>query len=110
MTTPAEQVRTEAARFMAELLERTAPDALPVRARAKPDRTPAPGPSTVFSFRLDHDEVAALERRAEAAGIGPSVLARNLVRMGLSTRSGDELPGALDRLAAALDEVRDLMR
>jgi predicted transcriptional regulator len=109
MTSPAEYVRAEAARYVADLLERTAPAELPVRERVKRTRTPARGPSTVFSFRLDHDEVAALERRAEAAGIGPSVLARNLVRVGLATRPGDELPGALDRLAVALDEVRRLM-
>lgn len=107
---PTDRVRAEAARYVADLLAQTAPAELPVRERKQRSRAQTDGRSTVFSFRLDPDEVAALERRAEAAGIGPSVLARNLVRMGLATRPGDELPGALDRLAAAIDDVSALMR
>ena len=41
------------------------------------------GSSVVYSFRLDPGEVMALERRAAALGLKPSVLARNLVREGL---------------------------
>ena len=45
-------------------------------------------PSVVFSLRLDPGEVSALERRAAALGLKPSVLARNLVRRGLDA-AGD---------------------
>jgi hypothetical protein len=38
----------------------------------------------VFSVRLSHEEMAALDRKAVVAmGRKPSVLARNLVRIGL---------------------------
>jgi hypothetical protein len=42
------------------------------------------GSSLVYSLRLDPGEVSALQRRAAQLGIKPSVLARNLVREGLS--------------------------
>src|SRR4051812_48963273 len=39
--------------------------------------------SVVYSIRLDPGEVRALEVRAAAFGIKPTILARNLVRCGL---------------------------
>jgi hypothetical protein len=68
------------------------------------------GPSVVYSIRLDPGEMAALERRAAALGIRPSVLARNLVRTGLRGRDEDRLPGLVDRLDAAVQELRALVR
>lgn len=66
-----------------------------------------PARSIVYSVRLDHGEVAALERRAAARGLRPSVLARNLICIGLSNdRSATE---ALGRLEAAVAELRNLI-
>ena len=73
--------------------------------RAYPDR----GPARVYSLRLGHAELAALEERAEQLGLRPSVLARNLVRIGL--RAGareDPLASAIDHLATLLDDVRGI--
>jgi hypothetical protein len=42
------------------------------------------GASLVYSVRLDPSEIAALTRRAAEMGIKPTVLARNLIRVGLS--------------------------
>src|SRR3954447_18683954 len=53
------------------------------------------GRTVVFSVRLDGGEVDALERRAAAIGLKPTVLARNLIRIGLSQPMGP-VPG-LDR-------------
>jgi hypothetical protein len=69
----------------------------------------AAGPSVVFSLRLDTGEMAALERRAAVLGVKPSVLARNLVRNGLSHRTEDDLSKALTHLRVAVDEVRALL-
>ena len=57
--------------------DRQLSDRLSARARRRA------GSSVVYSLRLDPDELAALERRAAVLGLKPSVLARNLVRMGL---------------------------
>ena len=65
------------------------------------------GPSTVFSVRLDPDEVDALANRAAARGLAPSVLARNLIRMGLQRASDTEaLSEGLDRVEAAVADLR----
>jgi hypothetical protein len=67
------------------------------------------GPSVVFSFRLDPREVLELERRAAMLDIKPTVLARNLVRCGLERRSRDEIAPVVDRLEAAIAELRYLV-
>ncbi len=41
----------------------------------------------MYSLRLDSEEVAALEVQAAARGLKPSVLARNLIRVGLRART-----------------------
>jgi hypothetical protein len=61
--------------------------------------------STVFSVRLDRRERAALEARAEACGVKPSVLARNYIRVGLTRPEMDALD-ALDRIDAAVAQIR----
>ena len=68
-----------------------------------------PGPSTVFSIRLDDGEVDALERRAALLGIGPTVLARNYIRIGITGAGPAELSGVVDRLADAVHELRTLV-
>jgi hypothetical protein len=60
----------------------------------------------VFSVRLDPTELAMLEARAAAAGIGPSVLARNLIRMGLTTTSTGNLAVAIERVETAVAKLR----
>jgi hypothetical protein len=67
------------------------------------------GASAVFSVRLDPAEVDALETRAAAAGLKPSVLARNLIRTGLAARNGATLARAVDRLDSAVEELRGLV-
>ena len=74
--------------------------ARPPRAR----RTRGDGSSVVFSVRLDPDDLAALEARAARSGVAPSVLARNLIRVGLTPRSA-ELGTAIARAESALAEV-----
>ena len=69
----------------------------------------AAGPSVVFSIRLDRGELMALERRAYIADIKPTVLARNLIRVGLTKSAGSEVTEAVERLAAAVEELRALV-
>jgi hypothetical protein len=68
---------------MDELERFDAEDAAVVAGLAQRSTRRAPGRSTCYSVRLDQGEVAALERRAAAVGLKPSVLARNLIRLGL---------------------------
>jgi hypothetical protein len=69
--------------------------------------------SAAYSLRLDPGELAALERRAIALGIKPSVLARNLIRMGLRGIAHAEearaVLSAIDRLEADVAELRSLV-
>ena len=67
------------------------------------------GISAVFTVRLDRDELSALERRAKVVGLKPSVLARNLIRAGLAHPGDQGVSAALDRLEAAMDELRALV-
>jgi hypothetical protein len=64
--------------------------------------------SVVFTVRLDPAEVDALERRAALRGMKPRVLARNLLRNGLREGCDERLSAAVDRVEAALREVREL--
>ena len=41
-------------------------------------------------------------------GIKPSVLARNLIRLGLATRQGDALSRAVEQLEDAVQDLRAL--
>jgi hypothetical protein len=68
-----------------------------------------PGPSRVYSFRLDVEEVAALRRRAAFLGIPPTVLARNLVRIGLTSPDVVGMNGIVDRLECSVAELRALV-
>jgi hypothetical protein len=67
-----------------------------------------PGRSLVYSIRLDQGEVAALERRAVSLHVKPTVLARNLIRVGLAAGGDDEFARAVDRLETAVRELRAL--
>jgi hypothetical protein len=65
------------------------------------------GASTVFSVRLDPDELTALENRAAARGIPTSTLARNLIRVGLKfAYDTDHLGTAVHRVEEAVAELR----
>jgi hypothetical protein len=59
--------------------------------------------------RLGNGELEALERRAAALGLKPSVLARNLIRIGLERDYDDALAGAVERVDAAMAELRTLV-
>jgi hypothetical protein len=67
------------------------------------------GPSVVYSIRLDRGELMALERRAFLAGVKPTVLARNLIRIGLTKTGGCEVADAVEQVAAAVEELRALV-
>jgi hypothetical protein len=67
------------------------------------------GSSVVYSIRLDPFEVAALERRATAAGVRPTVFARNLIRSGLSASQSDARSAALRRVEHAVAELGALI-
>lgn len=88
----------------AELAEIEAKNAaVPLKPRRQRRTT---GPSVVYSIRLDPEEVAALERRAEDLDTKPTALARIFIRNGLGAEHGEAAAPAIDRLGAALDEVR----
>jgi hypothetical protein len=63
----------------------------------------------VYSIRLDPFEVEALERRSAATGVRPTVLARNLIRIGLSPSQSDALSRVLGRIEQAVAELRALV-
>jgi len=65
--------------------------------------------SLVYSIRLARDEVEALERRAAAYGLKPTVLARNLIRMGLAPRGAGDVADKLDEVVAAVEDLRSLV-
>ncbi len=46
-------------------------------------RQPATAPSAVFTLRLGHEELEALQRRAACKQVAPSALARTFIRQGL---------------------------
>jgi hypothetical protein len=60
----------------------------------------------VFSIRLDPAEFAALEARAASKHLRPSVLARNLIRVGLARSNGDAVARAVDQIEGAVEELR----
>jgi hypothetical protein len=67
------------------------------------------GATRVFSFRIDVQELRALERRAVLLDVKPSVLARNFVRIGLGGHSTNEIATIVDRLENDLAELRALV-
>ncbi|MEO6885629.1 MAG: hypothetical protein ABI232_04980 [Jatrophihabitantaceae bacterium] len=68
-----------------------------------------PGSSVVYSVRLDPAEVSALETAAAMRGLKPSVLARNLIRMGLSMPQEDAVSKLVDRLSETMQELRAIV-
>jgi hypothetical protein len=97
-------IMAKLAEFNAEWEEKQRLEELVPRGRKR-----VPGPTTVYSIRLDHDEVRALQLRAARAGIKPSALARNLIRTGLSLPYDRELSTVVDRVDAAMEQLRDLV-
>lgn len=63
----------------------------------------------MFSVRLELGEIEALERRAAAMGVKPSVLARNLIKVGLGAGATAALSRAIERLESTVAEVRALV-
>jgi hypothetical protein len=89
-----------------QLAEFEAADAAVAAGLARAVPRASPGGSSVFSLRLGDGELEALTRRAAALAVKPSVLARNLIRLGLERDYDDRLAGAVDRVASAVDELR----
>lgn len=101
------QVEREFAEF--EAADRAAADAAARLTTSKRDAGRA-GASVVFTVRLDPQELDALRQRAAARGLRPSVLARNLIRLGLQPPGpSDEVDRAAEHLEAALAAFRALV-
>jgi hypothetical protein len=94
-------VEREPARFAAEDEAAARLPPRPVRRRT--------GASVVLSVRVDPAQLAALERQAAVIGIKPTVLARNLVRAGLSCPGSSALVHAVDQPDAAVAELHSLV-
>ncbi len=92
-----------------ELEALTAADTAVAASLPSRSRRGAGGSSIVFTLRLDPDELTALETRAAALGIKPTVLARNLIRAGLTGVHNAGVAEALDRLEMAVDNLRALV-
>jgi hypothetical protein len=107
--TPSQLARRDAIRAVEREVAEMAAEEAAVRAglSARARRRDA---SVVYSVRLDPGEVRALEVRAAAYGIKPSMLARNLVRCGLEERPDVRLAQALNEFEAALGELRAAAR
>jgi hypothetical protein len=103
--TNADRVRAIAmAQVEGELAALAASRAAPV---VRPRRRQS-GSSIVFALRLDVADVAALERRAALLAVPPSILARNLLRAGLSDHARPTLAGVVNQLDTALAGLRAL--
>ncbi|MGH8961768.1 MAG: hypothetical protein ACRDWT_11360 [Jatrophihabitantaceae bacterium] len=74
--------------------------------RAARERRSESAVSTVFTVRLDRDELEALQRHAQVRGMKPSVLARNFIRVGLTEGGSDAMASVIDRLEDAVAELR----
>lgn len=97
------EVQREIAAF--EAADRAADDAVARLNTSK--RNGYAGASVVFTLRLDPQELDALRQRAAARGLRPSVLARNLIRIGLQPPgSTDDLSRAAEQLETALAAFR----
>jgi hypothetical protein len=94
-------IQAAVARELAELDAVNAAAEPPVRALRR-----TIGASVVFSLRLDPAELDALEVRARAGGVKPSVFARNLIRTGLAAGHRDRIAATVDQLEAVLSELR----
>jgi hypothetical protein len=93
-----------------EIAEMQAADAavaegLAVRGRRNRRKT-----SIVYSIRLDPGEVDALETRAASLGMKPTILARNMVRIGLRTEYDPDTADLLERLDVIMLEVQERLR
>lgn len=76
---------------------------------ARRTRRRSAGSSVVYTLRLDRGELHALESRAAAMQLKPSVLARNLIRNGLRGPADLAANDAVDRLVGAADELRGMI-
>jgi len=86
-----------------EAVGRAVEDGLQMRSKR------AVGGSLAYSIRLDRGEVEALEKRAAAYGLKPTVLARNFIRMGLAPHGSGPVVDAIGRLELAVAELRALI-
>lgn len=75
----------------------------------EPRRARPAGISRPYSIRLDRYEIDALEERAAARGLRPTVLARNFIRMGLAQAGPGDVADAIWQVAAALDDLRTVV-
>ena len=105
MTDASAEARAHVRRQLAELEAVDAAIAAGLQMRSSSTRAA----SVVYSIRMDRYELRALERRALIAGIKPSVLARNLIRVGLTRSGSPEVVDAVERVGQALDELRGLV-
>jgi hypothetical protein len=88
-----------------DLAELEAASQLPPRGRRRKG-----GESIVYSIRLDPEEVATLERQAALHDLKPTVLARNLIRIGLARRGNEHLSRLVDSLEETVEQLRSVVR
>ncbi len=62
--------------------------------------------TVVYTIRLDREEFRALKRRGGFLNLKPSVLARNLIRAGLTTRPDPMSSDAVEELETAVEQLR----
>lgn len=92
------------------LAEMEAHDEAVTRLAAEGRRRRATGSSVVFSLRLDPAELSALEVAAARRDLKPTVLARNLIRVGLSAPPENAVSAAVSRVEEMVQELRAIVQ
>lgn len=78
----------------------------PMPAIATPTR---PNKSVVVAVRLSPEDVASIEALASSLGVTTSTLIRGWIMEGLASRDDTTLVGAIDRLAADVQRLREVV-
>jgi hypothetical protein len=99
MTSPAEQVKTAA-------LEADATAEAPMPPSAASAR---PNKSVPVAVRLSPDDVAEIEELARRLGVPTSSLIRGWIQQGLAAKQEGTLDSAIDRIAADVQRLREIV-
>jgi hypothetical protein len=90
-----------------EVADQQAADRARERREARTKRT-GPNRSVVYTVRLEPEQVEALERRAAMAGVRPTVLARNLIRIGLAAAARGSMGGSRPSVVSVPDALGEV--
>jgi predicted nucleotide-binding protein len=99
MTSPADQVKAIA-------LESETTAETPMPATATPTR---PNKSVPVAVRLSPDDVAAIEKLAGKLNVPTSSLIRGWIQQGLTAEREGTLESAVDRIAADVQRLREIV-